>query len=79
MRPWHDTYIDDATVATAFPVIVDDRALHSAVYTQLREPWKPCGLFDREEGGPTIQLPAAENPLHPPILRRRQVCSVPAR
>jgi inorganic pyrophosphatase len=23
MHPWHDTYIDDATVAAAFPVIVE--------------------------------------------------------
>ena len=23
MHPWHDTYIDDASVATAFPVIVE--------------------------------------------------------
>ena len=23
MHPWHDTYIDDATIATAFPVIVE--------------------------------------------------------
>ena len=23
MHPWHDTYIDDATIATAFPVIIE--------------------------------------------------------
>src|SRR5215207_5818212 len=23
MHPWHDTYIDDATIGTAFPVIVE--------------------------------------------------------
>jgi inorganic pyrophosphatase len=23
MHPWHDTYVDDAQIATAFPVIVE--------------------------------------------------------
>ena len=60
MHPWHDTYIDDAVVGTAFPVVIE---IHSAVYYPADYGFIPRTYCD--DGDPLDALVLSQEAVYP--------------